>query len=115
MIVWNLQRSLFGWLLGTVRPGMGISVMVVCVYRRRVVQDLQSDNFGFGKPVNDHGGGQNQWQQTKRQGFPCFQRDYGDRDRDQYGGLELQTQQEWNDDFTDETAAWKKTDMVEKF
>lgn len=81
--------------------------MVVRVHRRRVVQYFHSDHFGLGEPVDDHRGGQDQWQQTQGQGLPRLQRDQGDGDRDQYGGLELQAQEERDDYFADETAAWK--------
>jgi len=71
------------------------------------VQNLHADHFGLGEPVDDHRGGQDQRQQTQGQGLPCLQRDQGDGDRDQYGGLELQAQEERDDYFPDETAAWK--------
>lgn len=79
---------------------------MVSMHWWRVVQDLHTDNLWFGEPVDYHGGRQHQRQQAQCQGLPCFQRDYGDRDRDQYCGLELQAQEERNDDFTDETTAW---------
>lgn len=70
------------------------------------MQDLYADHFGLGEPVDDHGRGQYQRQETESQSLPRFQRDYGDRDGYQHGGLELQAQKERDDYFTDETAAW---------
>jgi len=72
------------------------------------VQYLHADQFGFGEPVDDHGGGQDQRQQAEGQRLPRFQRDDGDGDGDQHGGLELQAQKERDDYFADETAACKR-------
>lgn len=99
---------LFGGLLRAVRSGVSVPVVVVRVHWRWVVQDFHADHFGLGEPVDDHGGGQHQREESQRQGLPRFQRDYGDGDGDQHGGLEFQAQQERDDYFADETAACKK-------
>lgn len=91
--------------LRAVRPCVGVTVVVVRVHRRRVVQDLDADHLGLGEPVDDHGGGQDQRQQAQREGLPGLERDDGDGHRDQHGRLELQAQQERDDDLPDETAA----------
>lgn len=89
-------------------PAVAVVVVVVLYDGRGVVgqvHDLVVEHLGLGDLEDDHGGGEDDAEETQGERLPRLERDERQRQRHQRAHLELEPQQEGDDDLAQHAAS----------